>query len=170
MGQVEAFRWRDLSARIEPLTLLHLDEVLAIERESHATPWTEKNFRDSIVGNHQCIALLLNDSISAYAIYSEVVGEIELLLFVVARPYWRCGLGYAFLKYVVENVFVDVESVFLEVRASNIAAQKLYEKVGFNQVGIRENYYRLASVKGNPNTFDLEDAILYAMEMIAKPT
>ncbi len=169
MDQIEVLRWRGLVARIEPLTLAHLDEVLVIERESHKTPWTEKNFRDSIMGNHGCIALLLNDSISAYAIYSEVAGEIELLLFVVARRYWRSGLGYAFLSHVVENVFSNAESVFLEVRESNIAAQKLYEKVGFNQVGMRKNYYRLASAK-EQDTFDLEDAILYAMEMVEKPS
>ena len=60
----------------------------------------------------------------------------------------------------LKNLFSDcrkakITNIFLEVRKSNLSAIKLYEKNGFNEIGIRNNYYRNKGAK--------EDAILMGL-------
>jgi len=51
------------------------------------------------------------------------------------------------------------EMLFLEVRLSNISAQNLYLKLGFNEIGMRENYYRLSGGRR-------EDALIFALQFL----
>ncbi len=141
-----------------PLALKDLDALLAIEQRSHATPWTAANFTSSLA-SHWCVGV--HDSggqLLAYAVLSFAVGEGELLLFVVDKPWQGRGLGRRFLDELIFLCRLRANSLFLEVRASNLPAINLYEGRGFNQVGVRPNYYPAG--KGRR-----EDAWLFALEL-----
>ena len=69
------------------------------------------------------------------------------------------GLGKQFLAEAISALPCSVEQLFLEVRDGNHAAVALYESAGFNQVGVRPNYYKV------PGQTRKDDALLYAMEL-----
>jgi ribosomal-protein-alanine N-acetyltransferase len=64
--------------------------------------------------------------------------EVEILNLAVAPEYRRRGIGRELLGALLEHVRGDV---FLEVRAANQSARKLYQSIGFQEVGSRESYY-----------------------------
>lgn len=81
--------------------------------------------------------------ITAYCIGQLVVDELHIHTFAVHPAWRRAGLGRRLLDTVVrEAESVGITSSVLEVRRSNIAAQRLYESGGFVQRGVRPGYYR----------------------------
>lgn len=143
------------------LRRLQEDDLLrmkAIEQRSHAHPWSEQDLRSSLAA-HSCIGLQHEHNCIAYAVLSFVVGEAELLLFVVDTPWRGRGIGKMFLQRVLDCAQARARTVFLEVRLSNAVAIGLYESLGFNLVGSRANYYPLANGRR-------EDALLYAIELL----
>ena len=151
-----------LPAAAGEFTLLHFSEadlaqIHAIEQCSHAYPWSLQNLRSSLTA-HSCLGLRHGSTWIAYGVLSFVVGEAELLLFVVDQRWQRRGIGRRFLQELLDLAGQRAETVFLEVRASNQSAIDLYESLGFNQVGVRPNYYPLAGGKR-------EDALLYARDL-----
>lgn len=75
----------------------------------------------------------------AFAIFQLVAGEAEIIYIAVRDEFRRQGIGGKMLEYFIENF--KPESIFLEVRESNINAQKMYEKYNFKNIGIRKGYY-----------------------------
>ena len=68
------------------------------------------------------------------------------------------GLGRALVVHLLERAqSLQAGSVFLEVRPSNMVAYKLYESVGFNEIGVRRDYY--------PAFVGREDALVLAREL-----
>lgn len=78
-----------------------------------------------------------------YVIAQYAADEGEILNLGVAAPYRRRGLGRALVEQALaELAALGVTGVFLEVRESNRAARRLYEVLGFREVGRRTQYYR----------------------------
>jgi len=97
--------------------------------------------------------LLLNDKIVGYFIASYVAGEVTLLNIAIAPEYQGQGLGKALLIYLQGfSRELAQQEIWLEVRASNQTAIKLYQKLGFVEVDIRPAYY--------PTDNGREDAII----------
>ena len=70
-------------------------------------------------------------------------GETDMMNIAVHPDFRRRGIAESLVNALVEDLQKqESHSLTLEVRASNEAAQKLYEKLGFMQVGLRKNYYR----------------------------
>lgn len=134
-----------------------LAEIFAIEQRSHAHPWRLENLRSSL-NSHACIGLQHQGQWIAYGVLSFVVGEAELLLFVVDKNRQGRGLGARFLRELLAVAAQKASTLFLEVRESNQRAIQLYENLGFNQVGVRPGYYP------QPKGWR-EDALLYAVEL-----
>jgi ribosomal-protein-alanine N-acetyltransferase len=133
-----------------------LEAIFTLERRSHPHPWTLENLRSSLA-SHTCIGLRHGDNWVAHAVLSFVVGEAELLLFVIDKAWQGRGVGTRFLEVLAQAAKQKAQTLFLEVRASNEAAVALYEKAGFNQVGLRPGYY--------PSRSGREDALLYALDL-----
>lgn len=74
-----------------------------------------------------------------FAIFQLVAGEAEIIYIAVREEFRRQGIGGKMLEYFIENF--KPESIFLEVRDSNINAQRMYEKYNFKNIGIRKGYY-----------------------------
>lgn len=147
--------------RLSRLELADLDRIHAMERRSHQYPWARQHIQDSLT-QHRNLALKSGDDLVAYAFYSTLSRDAELLLFVVDRDWQGQGLGKRLLERVIGDLRGQAEMIFLEVRPSNAAARALYETVGFNEVGQRRNYY--PSGPHGP-----EDAYIYAMDLAPLP-
>jgi len=129
-----------------------------LELAAHSHPMSETLFRDNLARYH-ALGIKLDDHWAGFSLISMVVGEAELLDYVVDPKLQGQGVGRGFLEWIVEQLSPVAERFYLEVRASNEAAIALYEATGFAEMGMRPNYY--PAKKGR------EDAILMAMELFS---
>jgi len=112
-----------------------------IERRCFSQPhWDEKSFL-----TYDCLVAFVDGVIAAFLVSRHVflatsgaAGEREILNVAVDLPYRRQGLGERLLQVELERGGIH----FLEVRESNVAARRLYEKTGFREVAVRKGYYQ----------------------------
>jgi len=153
-----------MSAVLQPRTELRpmieadLDEVLAIEENSYDFPWTYGIFRDCLHVDYPCWVYEINDEIIAYGVMSVGGGEAHILTLVVRHDYRGQGVGRMLLAHLLTVAGqAKVDTVLLEVRPSNHVAISLYQDMGFNEIGLRPNYY--------PASHGRENAIIMALAL-----
>jgi ribosomal-protein-alanine N-acetyltransferase len=155
-----------------PMQVADLDAVLSIESVSHLHPWTRGNFVDSLAAGHwaYCIRPQSNEGASktdsfldpqvlwSYCILYPAVDELHLLNITVSPKLRGMGLGSRMMD-AIEGVAAqqNMPRIILEVRPSNLPAVGLYKGLGYEQIGIRKNYYPI-----NPQTGGREDALVMA--------
>ena len=153
-----------------PMQTADLDAVLAIEAVSHLHPWTKGNFSDSLAAGHwaYCIRPQVDQSIKgsyldpavlwAYCILFPAVDELHLLNITVSPKLRKLGLASRMMA-AIEGVAAqqNIPRIILEARLSNIAAVTMYQKLGYEQIGIRKNYY-----PADPQLGSREDALVMA--------
>jgi [ribosomal protein S18]-alanine N-acetyltransferase len=144
-----ALRWR--TAR-----LADVDAMLALEQRAYSHPWTHGNFVDSVVGGHWIWLGHEASELRAYWLAMPVLDELHLLNLAVDPARWGQGLGRQALLHLREQARQQqIREVWLEVRVSNVRAQRLYQRDGFLTVGRRREYY-----PGGPQGKGREDAYL----------
>jgi [ribosomal protein S18]-alanine N-acetyltransferase len=128
---------------IRPMMEIDLPDVASIEQKSYAFPWSETIFRDCLRVGYTCRALDLAGQIIGYGVMSLGAGEAHILNVCVRDEYRTVGFGRRLLEHLMERAAAaGVNEAFLEVRPSNLAAIRLYQRLGFEQIGIRRGYYQ----------------------------
>ena len=117
--------------------------VVALERAAYRFPWSEGIFRDCLRVGYVCRVIDLAGALVGYGIMSMGAGEAHILN-VCVREDLRCrGLGRRMLEYLLDRAHGSgMLEAFLEVRPSNVVAIRLYQALGFEQVGVRRGYYQ----------------------------
>lgn len=139
----------------------HLDEVLEIERMSYTNPWLEESFRHELEKNafsRPRVAITLDEPrrVAGYCVSWIVFEQLHIQNVAVHPRHRRVGLARHLLhRALAEGMECGVRSAQLEVRRSNVVALKLYESLGFCEVGERKNYY----------SRPIEDAVLLRREL-----
>ena len=129
-------------AALERMREEDLPAVMAIEQAIYTHPWTQANFADSLRAGYECRVWRVNGELVGYFILMAAAGEAHLLNLSVAEPHQRRGHGAALLSEAAGLArSLAAKNVFLEVRPSNRAAQKLYTRFGFRKVAVRRGYY-----------------------------
>ena len=142
--------------KIYSFTKEDLDGVIKIENRCHLTPWTNKNFIDSYDAKNLFKVLKNETDIIGYYIALFASDECELLNITVKSGLQKKGFGQLLLEDLLNECRKkNIVNIFLEVRKSNSLAIRLYENNGFNEVGVRNNYYQ--------NRDGKEDAILMGL-------
>ena len=132
--------------------------VMDIERRAYQFHWTEGIFRDCLRVGYCCWVMELSGAVAGYGVMSLVVGEAHLLNICVAPDWQHQGYGRFLLEHFMELARErGAGKMFLEVRLSNNAAIALYRGGGFNEVGMRKNYY--------PGEHGREDALILAKDL-----
>ena len=122
----------------------HLDSVLEIEKESNPYPWTARNFSDCIEKGYYSMVLEDNERLVGFAIMAISSEESHLLNIGVNKDFRGSGFGEQILKkMIIAAEVMGSKKIILEVRVSNKIAYRLYEKLGFHEIGERKKYYRL---------------------------
>ena len=118
-------------------------DVAAAERAGYAFPWSEGIFRDCLRAGYLCRIAELEELFVGYGILSVGAGEAHILNLCI-RPEYRCrGLGRLMLLHLIDMARgAGAHDLFLEVRPSNVAAVRLYQAAGLEQVGTRRGYYQ----------------------------
>ena len=126
-----------------PMVAGDVDEVHALEAAVYPHPWSRGNFVDSLASGYS--AWTLRDDAGAlvgYFLLMSAVDEAHLLNVAVAKERQRERIGLYLLDKVVACARgLSMESILLEVRPSNLRAQKIYAQYGFTEIGRRKAYY-----------------------------
>ncbi len=124
-----------------------VDAVLAIERASFTTPWSETSFRDETARDDRWWVVAADDGeVFGYAGVAFAPDEAHLLNLAVRRDVRGAGLGGALLSAALEEaVRRGRNRMTLEVRKGNREARRLYESAGFIPAGRRRGYYPFAA-------------------------
>ena len=144
-------RYRSMSAS-------DLDAVMAIENAIYTHPWTRGNFRDCLDAHYHCRVLELDAGLTGYSVVSTAAGEAHLLNLSVAADWQGHGYGRGLLTYMTGMAReCGALKMFLEVRASNAGAYRLYLRAGFCEIGLRRGYY--------PDKAKPEDAVVMELDL-----
>ena len=124
---------------IIPMTVEHIDGVLAVEEATFSIPWTRKDFEREMTENNLAIyyVAVANGKIVGYAGMWHVITEGHITNVAVLEDYRKQGIGDALM----EQLEKEMIGITLEVRISNAPAQHLYHKHGYRAEGLRKNYY-----------------------------
>ena len=127
---------------IEELEPTDFDRLFEIEQKAHLVPWSKGTLLNNQGEKYLNLKLVENGEIVAFAISQVVLDEATLFNIAVDPDFQHQGFGKRLLSELILQLQKrGVLTLWLEVRESNIAAQKLYDSLGFNEVTIRKNYY-----------------------------
>ena len=117
--------------------------VSQIENQIFSLPWSEKSFRDAAANpDNVYLVCECTGEIAGYCGMWTVMGEGNVTNVAVHPAYRRMGVAEALLKEMEKKANEkDVTIFFLEVRQSNEAAKQLYNKLGYNPIGVRKRFY-----------------------------
>ena len=120
-----------------------LKEVARIEAENFSLPWSEQSFRESIRLPHVLfLTALLDGEVAGYCGCYLSLEEAEITNVCVDRQFRGRGVAGALLKELMrQGKALGAFAYTLEVRVSNEAAIRLYEKLGFVRFGVRKGFY-----------------------------
>lgn len=128
---------------IEDMGTADVPTILEIERASFTTPWSETSFFNELKKPRSFLKVAKKGGrIVGYICGGWIIDEGHVLDIAVHPEYRRMGIASALVSLSIERLKEEgCRFVFLEVRASNDHAKKMYEKFGFEVLGTRKNYY-----------------------------
>ncbi len=148
---------------IRPATPADIRDMLALEQRAvTAAHWTEAEYAKLFSAGQQRVALVIDDDgVRGFVVARGLAGEWEMENIAVAGEARRRGLATRLVGELLDRARDQgATAVFLEVRESNLAARRLYEKWAFEECGRRPGYYSQPT----------EDAILYRFSFPQAPS
>ena len=119
----------------------HVSAVAELERQNFSEPWPDIAVRGELTNKHALWLVALEDGeVVGYVGSQTVLQEADMMNIAVADTHRRRGIAKMLVEELIRQL--DAYQLTLEVRASNAPAISLYEALGFQQVGLRKNYYR----------------------------
>ena len=143
---------------IKQMTEEDVAAVAALEAENFSRPWSFDAFLKTLSDENYIVIVAKDaDALLGYCVLLCTGEEADITNVAVRPPYRRRGIGFQLVTAMLGLMKMGgVRSVLLEVRESNLPAQKCYERAGFTVVGRRKNYYELPK----------EDALLMGRELV----
>ncbi len=120
--------------------------VLEIENVSFPNPWREMTFKGEIYNQPISYPFVImykpQKKVIGYLVFWQIKEQMQINNIAIHPDFRRMGIAEAVLRRVLSEVRRgEMKYVTLEVRPSNVAARTLYNKLGFDVMGIKENYY-----------------------------
>ena len=122
----------------------HVGSIAQLEKLCFSDPWSENSIATELNSRLSYWLVAVEDGeVVGYIGSQSVLGESDMMNVAVHPDHRRKGIAQS----LVQTLSMDLKErnnvcLTLEVRASNESAIALYEKLGFQQVGLRKNYYR----------------------------
>lgn len=127
------------------MTVDDISAVIDLDQKSFSLPWPERSFRFELTDNpaSRCWVAELDGKIVGMIVVWLIVDEAHVATVATHPDYRRRGIGKRLLAHALRHMMQDgARSSFLEVRESNLAAQEMYRKFGYEARGRRRRYYR----------------------------
>lgn len=144
--------------KFRAMTLADIAAVGAIEQEAFTSPWSEAAFYNELTNNQFAYYTVVEceGDVIGYGGMWAIVEEAHVTNIAISSRYRRKGIGTRLLHSMQETaLLLGMKNMTLEVRISNLAAQSIYEKLGFRAEGVRKRYY----------TDNQEDALIMWAEL-----
>lgn len=128
---------------LRPMTLADLPAVIAIEKVAYSYPWPEKAYQQELRNDQAYFTTVsYRTTLIGYSGLWHLVDQAHIGTIVSHPKARRKGIGeFLLINAITQAITLAVDTVTLEVRPSNQAAQNLYAKYGFEMVGRRKRYY-----------------------------
>lgn len=144
----------DSEPRVRSMGHDDIEAVLEVEHAAYDFPWSANIFADCMKAGYICRVCLSGSALVGYGIMSLGAGECHVMNLCVHPEHSGNGYGSLLLTDLLDIARrSNAHIAFLEVRTSNRRAHALYQYMGFNEVGIRKNYY--PAQKGREDAFVL---------------
>ena len=145
--------------RLVAMDMPSLARVMEVEQRAYAHPWSRANFNDVLHSGYHARLLIGGETLLGYFVVMPGVQEAHLLNITVDPNYQRQGWGRLMLDALATwSRGQGAQWLWLEVRASNERAQRLYAHYGYRRVGQRKAYYPAAHGRR-------EDAIVMSLAL-----
>lgn len=120
-----------------------LFQVAGIEKEIFSMPWSEEELKKAMSNPHNIYFVVDNDSkIIGYCGLWSVLDEGQITNVAIRQECRGAGIGRRMMEALLEEGIKEGLAAFtLEVREGNESARRLYDKLGFQEAGIRPNFY-----------------------------
>mgnify|MGYP000179797209 CR=1 FL=1 len=131
-----------------PITVQNSSQFFELHKKGQYSPWSRKIFEDCLTAPYFANSITQNGLAVGYYIGMQVLDEVTLMDIVVAPEHQGKGIGKSLLQHFMGCCeHKEIQQVWLEVRESNTPAIHLYDKLGFNLVEQRVDYYPCESGK-----------------------
>lgn len=131
-----------MSLRYASMRMADLNDVMVIENAVYTHPWTYGNFADALAAGNSAWVVREDGSLLGYCVLMMAPDDAHLLNISVAQAAQGRGVGRGLLEWVDAQARAHgLPSVLLEVRVSNLRAQRIYEAAGYGRIGMRRGYY-----------------------------
>lgn len=129
--------------KLEPFSKKHINDILKIEQESFAMPWSRNSMEKELKNKFAVYVVALDGKKTVgYGGMWHIINEGHITNIAVDRQYRNIGIATKIIQRLIEIAEErEMIGLTLEVRMSNIAAKNLYIKLGFKLEGIRPEYY-----------------------------
>ena len=134
-----------MNFHIRRMTVEDVPAVAELDRISFSLPWTERSFQFEVSSNpaSRCWVAEQGGQIIGVVVAWLLLDEVHIATIATRPEFRRQGIAQALLAHVLKLGAKDgALSSFLEVRASNVAAQAMYHKFGYEETGRRLRYYK----------------------------
>lgn len=145
---------------IRRMTVEDVPAVVDLDQKSFSLPWPERSFRFEVTDNpaSRCWVAELDGKVVGMIVVWLIVDEAHVATLATHPDFRRQSIGQRLLSHALRHLIEEgAKSSFLEVRESNVAAQEMYRKFGYEATGRRRRYYRDND----------EDAILMNLESLS---
>ena len=128
---------------ILPMNESHVSAVAELEKLCFSAPWSERSIASELQNEYSLWLVEERDGVAvAYVGSQSCPPEADVMNVAVAPEFRRQGIGEGLMVALMDALRAKgMESLTLEVRASNSPAIALYDRLGFTEVGRRPNYY-----------------------------
>jgi len=118
----------------------NIDAIFALNQQSFAESWSKKSLLDVMLAGFDLYVCEADKTLVGYALSQDVLDEVHIMQIAVQEDYQRQGIGSQLTQRLLSDKS-EQSLILLEVRASNLPAQAMYEGLGFEHVGRRKGYY-----------------------------
>ena len=132
-----------INTSFRDFTVRDINPVLKIERLAYDSPWSQAKFTDSL-NNPKTLAYLLtiDEQVLGYFVATHSSDSADLLNICIHPEHQHQGLGTQLFDYLTQQLqTLNLNTIFIEVRASNESTLSFYQKLGFKVIDSRKKYY-----------------------------
>lgn len=129
---------------IANMELCYIDAIMVIENLSFRIPWSRRSFVEELTTNKFAIYIVakIEEQVVGYAGMWQIIDEGHITNIAVHPDFRGKKIATQMVSYLIDYSKENgISKLTLEVRKSNIGAQKLYENFGFEEAGFRKRYY-----------------------------
>jgi ribosomal-protein-alanine N-acetyltransferase len=134
-----------MNVNIRKMTEADVPTVVALDQISFSLPWPERSFRFEVSSNpaSRCWVAEVDGRVVGMIVAWLFVDEAHIATIATHPDFRRQGIAQKLLTHTLRYTYDEgAVSSFLEVRESNLAAQEMYRKFGYENTGLRKRYYK----------------------------